>query len=122
MFGRPVPDCLDGVAKVKEKNMYAVLETGGKQYQVQVGDQVKVEKLTSEVGATVELDKVLALGGETFKAGTPYVEGASVKATVLEQGKGKKILIGKFRPKSGYRRTRGHRQPYTLLKIEAINA
>ena len=98
--------------------MYAVLETGGKQYQVQVGDQVKVEKLTSEVGATV----VLALGGETFKAGTPYVEGASVKATVLEQGKGKKILIGKFRPKSGYRRTRGHRQPYTLLKIEAINA
>lgn len=102
--------------------MYAVLETGGKQYQVQVGDQVKVEKLTSEVGATVELDKVLALGGETFKAGTPYVEGTSVKATVLEQGKGKKILIGKFRPKSGYRRTRGHRQPYTLLKIEAINA
>lgn len=102
--------------------MYAVLETGGKQYQVQVGDQVKVEKLTSEVGATVELDKVLALGGETFKAGTPYVEGASVKAIVLEQGKGKKILIGKFRPKSGYRRTRGHRQPYTLLKIEAINA
>ncbi len=102
--------------------MYAVLETGGKQYQVQVGDQVKVEKLTSEVGATVELDKVLALGGETFKAGTPYVEGASVKAAVLEQGKGKKILIGKFRPKSGYRRTRGHRQPYTLLKIEAINA
>lgn len=102
--------------------MYAVLETGGKQFRVQVGDQIKVEKITAEVGESIALDKVLMLGGDSLKVGKPYVEGAGVKATVLAHGKEKKILVGKFRPKSGYRRTRGHRQPYTLLKIEAINA
>ncbi|WP_071705739.1 50S ribosomal protein L21 [Murdochiella vaginalis] len=102
--------------------MYAVLETGGKQFQVQVGDQIKVEKLAGEVGESIAIDKVLMLGGDALKVGKPYIEGASVKATVVAQGKDKKIVIGKFRPKSGYRRTRGHRQPYTLLKIEAINA
>lgn len=102
--------------------MYAVLETGGKQFQVQVGDQIKVEKLAGEVGESIAIDKVLMLGGDALKVGKPYIEGASVKATVVAQGKDKKIVIGKFRPKSGYRRTRGHRQPYTLLKIETINA
>lgn len=102
--------------------MYAVVETGGKQYQVQVGDRLKVEKLPAEVGETVELDRVLVVGGEDLKVGAPFVDGATVKATVKEQGKDKKVLVGKFRPKSGYRRTLGHRQLFTLIEISEINA
>ncbi len=100
--------------------MYAVVECGGKQYQVKVGDRIKVEKLTGEVGDKVTLDRVLVVGGESLKVGMPFVDGAAIEATIQEQGKDKKILVGKFRPKSGYRRTNGHRQPYTLLEISAI--
>lgn len=102
--------------------MYAIVETGGKQYQVSEGDKLKVERLQAEVGDTVELDKVLALGGEEFKFGQPYLEGVKVKATVEEQGRGKKVVVGKFKPKKGYKRVRGHRQYYTLIKIDAIEA
>ncbi|MCI6157115.1 MAG: 50S ribosomal protein L21 [Peptoniphilaceae bacterium] len=102
--------------------MYAVVETGGKQYQVQNGDLVKVEKLKAEVGEKVTLDQVLFIGGESVHVGNPLVEGAKVVATVEAQGKAKKVIIGKFKAKKGYRRTQGHRQPYTLLKIESIEA
>lgn len=100
--------------------MYAVMKTGGKQYTVQVGDRLKVEKLKLAVGDSVEFDQVLLLAGDELKIGKPFLEGAKVRASVKEQGKAKKVLVGKFRPKSGYRRTRGHRQAYTLVEIEAI--
>lgn len=102
--------------------MYAVIKTGGKQYQVTEGELVKVEKLAAEVGETVEFDEVLLVGGETLKVGQPYLEGAKVTASVEAQGKNKKILVGKFKAKKGYRRKQGHRQPYTLVKIASIEA
>jgi large subunit ribosomal protein L21 len=103
--------------------MYAVIETGGKQYKVQEGDVVFVEKLTAEDGATVTFDKVLALSKEeTMSFGNPVVENASVEAKVLGHGKGKKITVFKYKPKKGYRRKQGHRQPYTKVQIEKINA
>ncbi|MBL7575239.1 large subunit ribosomal protein L21 [Peptoniphilus asaccharolyticus DSM 20463] len=101
--------------------MYAVIETGGKQYQVKVGDKVKVEKLDVEEGANVSFDKVLIVGGETTKIGKPYVEGAKVEAKVLAQAKDKKIVVFKYKSKKNERKRRGHRQPYTLVEISAIN-
>ncbi|MDL2310509.1 50S ribosomal protein L21 [Peptostreptococcaceae bacterium OttesenSCG-928-C18] len=101
--------------------MYAVLETGGKQYNVEAGKCYYVEKLDAEVGETVELDKVLLIAdGDNVKVGNPTVEGAKVKATVEAQGKGKKIIVFKFKPKKNYRKKKGHRQPFTKIKIEAI--
>lgn len=101
--------------------MYAVIETGGKQYKVQDGAVIRVEKLSVEVGKTVELDKVLMIRNEKdMKVGTPYVEGAKVVAKVLEQGKAKKILVFRYRPKEQIRKHYGHRQPYTTLQIEKI--
>lgn len=101
--------------------MYAVIETGGKQYRVEKGDVVYVEKLNANEGETVDLSKVLLVSsGDGLKIGKPYVEGAKVKATVLEHGKGKKIIIFKYKPKKDYRKKQGHRQPYTKLKIEEI--
>lgn len=103
--------------------MYAVIMTGGKQYRVSEGDEIFVEKLEAEDGANVNFDEVLAVGGEgDLKVGAPFVSGASVSATVLKNGKGKKVLIFKYKPKKGYRRKQGHRQPYTKVKIEKINA
>ncbi len=102
--------------------MYAVIKTGGKQYQVKEGDVIFVEKLDKEEGATVTFDEVLAVGGDEFKAGTPFVEGASVSGKVLGQTKGKKVIIFKFKAKKGYRNKTGHRQPYTKVQIEKINA
>jgi large subunit ribosomal protein L21 len=102
--------------------MYAVIETGGKQYKVQEGDVVFVEKLDAEDGATVTFDKVLAVSNEgnvTF--GKPLVDNASVSAKVLGQGKNKKIIVFKYKPKKGYRRKAGHRQPFTKLQIEKIS-
>jgi len=102
--------------------MYAVIETGGKQYKVQEGDVVFVEKLEAEDGAVVTFDKVLAVSDEgklTF--GKPMIENASVSAKVLGQGKGKKVIVFKFKPKKGYRKKTGHRQPYTKVQIEKIN-
>ncbi|MBO8126177.1 MAG: 50S ribosomal protein L21 [Firmicutes bacterium] len=101
--------------------MYAVVETGGKQYKVSKGDVITVEKLPAEVNDSVTLDRVLLLGsGSDIKIGTPTVEGAKVVAKVLAHGKGKKIRIFKYKPKKNYRRRQGHRQPFTKLLIEAI--
>lgn len=103
--------------------MYAVITTGGKQYRVQEGDVLFVEKLDAEVEATVELTEVLAVAKDgEIKVGTPVVEGAKVVAKVLAQGKAKKVVVFKFKPKKDYRRKNGHRQPYTKLVIEKIEA
>ena len=103
--------------------MYAIIETGGKQYQVSVGDEIFVEKLDAEAESNVTIDKVIAVGKEDgMVVGAPYVDGASVSATVVKNGKGKKITVFTYKPKKDSKRTMGHRQPYTKLKIEAINA
>ena len=102
--------------------MYAIIETGGKQIRVEVGSRIQVEKLEAEVGSTLTLDKVLLLGGNSVKVGAPYVNGASVTAKVEKQGKSKKIRVFKYKAKANEHKTIGHRQPYTCLVIEAINA
>lgn len=100
--------------------MYAVIKTGGKQYQVTEGEYLKVEKLDAEVGSNVTFEEVLLVSGDELKVGQPLVDGAKVNAVVLEQGKEKKIIVGKFKAKKNYRRKQGHRQPYTMIKIESI--
>lgn len=102
--------------------MYAIIETGGKQYKVAEGDVVYVEKLVAAEGDAVKFDKVLAVGGDNTVIGTPVVEGASVDAKVLAQGKGKKIIVFKYKPKKGSKTKQGHRQPFTKVQIEKINA
>ncbi len=103
--------------------MYAVIETGGKQYQVKEGDVIFIEKLAVEAEEKVTFDKVVALGAEDgLKVGAPYVDGANVSATVVKNGKSKKITVFTYKPKKGEKRKMGHRQPYTQVKIEAINA
>ena len=104
--------------------MYAVLKTGGKQYRVQEGDVIFVEKLNAEVDSTVELTEVLAVTKENgeFVVGNPVVAGAKVVAKVASQGKAKKIIVFKYKPKKDYRRKQGHRQPFTKLVIEKIEA
>jgi len=103
--------------------MYAVILTGGKQYRVQEGDVVFVEKLNAEVETTVELNEILALGKEEgLVIGKPLVEGAKVVAKVLAQGKAKKIVVFKFKRKLDYRKKQGHRQAYTKIQIEKIEA
>ena len=101
--------------------MYAVIETGGKQYKVSEGDVLFVEKLVAEEGATVKFDKVLVVGGESTVIGAPVVEGASVEAEVLQQGKAKKIIVFKYKPKKGEKTKQGHRQPFTKVQIKKIN-
>ncbi len=101
--------------------MYAVIETGGKQYKIQEGDTVFVEKINTEEGEKVELSKVLLISKEDgLVVGKPYIEGAKIEATVLEQGKMRKIIVFKYKSKKNYKRKQGHRQPYTKLKIEKI--
>ena len=101
--------------------MYAIVETGGKQYRVSEGDLITVERLDAEVGSKVELDRVLLLGeGDDLKIGTPYIDGAAVIAEVVEIGKAKKVIIFKYKSKKDYRKKQGHRQPYTMLKIESL--
>ena len=103
--------------------MYAIVRTGGKQYQVEAGDTLRVEKLQGEVGDTVELDDVLlVVDGETVTIGQPVVEGAKVVAKVLEQGRHKKIIVFKKKRRQGYQVKKGHRHMYTALKIETISA
>ena len=103
--------------------MYAVLTTGGKQYRVQEGDVLFVEKLNAEVDSTVELTEVLAVAKDgEIKVGAPVVEGAKVVAKVLAQGKAKKVVVFKYKRKKDYRRKNGHRQPYTEIVIEKIEA
>ncbi|HZK00666.1 MAG TPA: 50S ribosomal protein L21 [Tissierellaceae bacterium] len=101
--------------------MYAVIETGGKQYRVQEGDTLFVEKLDAQVGDTVDFDKVLIISKDgDLQAGKPYVEGVKVEGNVLEQGKAKKIVVFKYKAKKNYRKKTGHRQPFTKVKIEKI--
>ena len=109
---------------VKElKQMQAIIVTGGKQYKVSEGDVLFIEKLEAEAGQSVVFDQVLAvLDGDKATFGAPTVEGASVDATVVKNGKGKKIRIFKYTPKKGYRKRQGHRQPYTKVQIGAIKA
>jgi len=103
--------------------MYAVIETGGKQYKVQEGDVVFVEKLEVEDGAVVTFDKVLAVSDESnVTFGKPTVANATVSAKVLGQGKEKKVIVFKYKAKKGYRNKTGHRQPYTKVQIDKINA
>ena len=103
--------------------MTAILETGGKQYRVSEGDVIYVEKLAVEEGTDLTFDTVVAVvDGADVKTGTPYVGGASVTATALKQGKAKKIIVYKMKPKKNYRRKQGHRQPYTKLEIKKITA
>jgi len=102
---------------------YVIIETGGKQYRVAVGDTIIVEKLDGDSGDEVTFDKVLLVGGEgTAKVGAPFVDGASVTASLDGQGKGEKIVVFKYKPKKRYRRRIGHRQFQTELTITAINA
>lgn len=101
--------------------MYAVIETGGKQYQVKEGDIVFIEKLEAE--GEITFDKVIMVGKDDgVKVGAPYVDGASVKATLLKNGKAKKITVFTYKPKKSSKRKMGHRQPYSQIRIEAINA
>ena len=100
--------------------MYAVIETGGKQYRVQEGDVITVEKLNAEAGETVVFDKVLLMSdGKEVKVGAPYLTEA-VTGSVVENGKGKKVIIFKYKAKKDYRKKQGHRQPYTMVKIESL--
>ncbi|MFA4884421.1 MAG: 50S ribosomal protein L21 [Desulfotomaculaceae bacterium] len=101
--------------------MYAIIETGGKQYRVQVGDTLKVDKLPAEAGEKVEVNKVLAVAsGEELRVGTPLLEGVKVILKVLQQGRGKKIIVYKYKAKKNYRRKQGHRQPFTQVTVDAI--
>ncbi len=103
--------------------MYAVIQTGGKQYRVSQGDTLKVEKLGADEGASVELDKVLMLAdGEDIKVGAPYVEGGMVTATIKSHGRGKKVKIIKFRRRKHHMKRQGHRQWFTELEITGISA
>jgi large subunit ribosomal protein L21 len=102
--------------------MYAVIETGGKQYKVEAGKDIYIEKLDTELGQKVNFDKVLlVVDGENVKFGSPYVSGATVTANVDKQGKSKKIIVFKYKAKKGYKRTKGHRQPFTKVTVESIN-
>ena len=102
--------------------MYAIIETGNKQYKVSEGDVITVEKLGLEEGAEYTFDSVLAVGeGEKINVGSPLVSGASVKASVIGEGKAKKVIVYKYKPKKGFHKKNGHRQPFTKLKIEKIN-
>jgi len=101
--------------------MYAIIETGGKQYKVQEGDVIYIEKLDAAEGEQVTFDQVLAVGsGEGLKLGEPIVAGATVTGKVEKVGKGKKIIVFKYKPKKNYRRKQGHRQPYSKVTIEKI--
>lgn len=102
--------------------MYAIIATGGKQYKVEEGDVIKVEKLGVEAGETVTFDQVLVVSDGETKVGTPTVDGASVTATVVSEGKAKKVIVYRYKRKTGYHKKNGHRQPFTQVKIEKINS
>ena len=101
--------------------MYAIIATGGKQYKVSEGDVIKVEKLDAEAGSTVSFDQVIAVSDGTLKVGEDVAK-ATVSATVMEQGRGKKVIVYKYKRKTGYHKKNGHRQAYTQVKIDKINS
>lgn len=100
--------------------MYAIIVTGGKQYKVEVGSEIMVEKLDAELGANVRFDVLLMSDGENIQIGKPVLKKISATAEVLEHGKGKKVIVFKYKPKKDYRKKQGHRQPYTKVKILSI--
>ena len=100
--------------------MYAIIATGGKQYKVSEGDVIKIEKIDAEAGATVSFDQVIAVSDGTLKVGSDVAK-ATVSATVMEQGRGKKVIVYKYKRKTGYHKKNGHRQAYTQVKIDKIN-
>ena len=102
--------------------MYAIIETGGKQIKVEQGQEIYIEKVAGEADEIVTFDKVLFVGGENVKVGAPFVEGASVTGKVIKQGRAKKLTVYKYKPKKNYHRKQGHRQPYTKIVIDGINA
>ena len=103
--------------------MYAIIETGGKQYKVQVGDSIRVEKLNAAAGESIVFNNVLVVGKEdSLTIGSPFVQGATVKADVVGDGKGKKIIVYKYKAKKTYHNKNGHRQPFTKIAITAIEA
>lgn len=102
--------------------MYAIIATGGKQYKVSEGDVIKVERLGVEPGEEVVFDQVLVVGGEQTVVGSPVVDGASVKATVVANGRMRKVIVYKYKPKTGYHKKNGHRQHFTQVKIDQIIA
>jgi large subunit ribosomal protein L21 len=106
----------------KDFNMFAVIRTGGKQYRVVTDDVLTIEKLEGDVGATLTLSEVLLVGGDAPKTGAPLVSGASVTAEILEQGRGEKVIAFKKKRRKNTHRKRGHRQPFTKVKITAIHA
>ena len=102
--------------------MYAIITTGGKQYKVEEGDVIRIEKISAEAGEEITFDEVLMIGDKKVKVGSPTIEGASVKASVVCQGKAKKVVVYRYKPKTGYHKKNGHRQPFTQVKIEQIIA
>ena len=122
---REVFSAPDSEPVIKERQvpfMHAIIETGGKQYKVAEGDVLYIEKLDAEAGTTVTFDKVLAiLDGSKATFGAPNVDGAAVTANVVKNGKGKKVLVFKYKPKKNYRRRQGHRQPYTKVEITKVS-
>ena len=113
---------LQDVLVETEVRMYAIIETGGKQFRVQEGNKIVVDNLAAEVGSEVTFDRVLMLGGDTAKIGTPLVDGAKVTAKVLEHFRGEKVQVFKKRRRKAYRNMQGHRQDYTALSVTAISA
>ena len=101
--------------------MYAIIATGGKQYKVSEGDIITIEKLGVESGEKVTFDQVLVVGGDDLKVGDPTVEGATVEASVVKEGRAKKVIVYKYKRKTGYHKKNGHRQAFTQVKIEKIN-
>jgi large subunit ribosomal protein L21 len=109
--------------KGRKEKMYAIIETGGKQYKVEAGDTLFIEKLDVEADSVVTFDKVIAVATDDgIKVGAPYVDGATVTAKAIKNGKGKKITVFTYKPKKNAKRKMGHRQPYTKVEIAAINA
>lgn len=102
--------------------MYAIIESGGKQFRVEEGGKIRVEKLSATVGGEVVIDTVLMVGGGSFSVGAPYIADARVTAEVVEHGRGEKIIVFKKRRRQDSRRTQGHRQDFTTLKIKSITA
>ena len=102
--------------------MYAIIATGGKQYKVSEGDIITIETLGTAAGEKVTFDQVLAVSGDEIKVGDPVVAGATVEASVVKEGRGKKVIVYKYKRKTGYHKKNGHRQAFTQVKIEKINA